>query len=319
MPIAAPRLGRYRSTMMRFALDMLRVIALAAAVCAAVPAAAADPVAPLDSPVGILGQLIIDQAGGRSLEAAREATGSDTNPYGLDETALLAAAGAGAISRDITGAAVKPNELSILPQFNTPGGKFIAKAETPPTIPFAFFKDGRCQAGYVAGFPAPSATYIADLTGKPCSAVAVDLRNADTYRLIQDALDLAPHDLSDAELEQVVRAAYTAASAHARANGNYFARDGAFEPLRDAVAAEVQKQDFLSVVVPEAPAENADAARTCLAAPGTELRIAVNPFGDGLSLVAVSSTRAFAYRYDPHESAEVAVVPAEDCLRATPR
>jgi hypothetical protein len=123
-----------------------------------------------------------------------------------------------------------------------------------------------------------------------------------------------PDGLGDADLELAVRAAYAAAVAVATAHGNYFARDGEFAPLRDAVAAALAK-DFAAVVVPADPAENFDKARTCLAAPGTELRIAVNAFGDGVSLVAVTGARVFSYHYDPHEKAEIVVAPAADCVK----
>jgi hypothetical protein len=294
---------------------IVRPVLIAALALFATGVLAADPVAPPDSPVGAVGKVIIDKAAGRPYEDAYAASKNDYNPYGLDPKALLAASGTAKISEDLTGAAVKPGELSILPQFFTPGGKFVASVDTPPTIPFAFFKDGACQAGYVAGFPAPTTTFVADLAGKPCSAISVDDRNWDAYKLIEAEIDRRPKNLSDADLETVVRTAYTAAAAHSAANGNYFARDGAFGPLHDAVAAELSKQGFESVVVPTTPAESLDAARKCLAAPGTELRIAVNPYGDGLSLVAVGSTRVFSYHYDPHEKAEIVVAPAADCVK----
>ena len=184
----------------------------------------------------------------------------------------------------------------------------------PRTIPFAFFADDKCQAGYVAGFPAPEKTFVVDLKGAPCSAHEVDQHNLKAYTDIAEASANTPRSLSDAELEKLVRAAYTAASDFARANGNYFARDGAFAPLHKAIATAVTDAGFPSVVVPESAASDADAAKMCLSAPGTELRLAINVFGDGVSLVAVTDKRVFAYRYDPHESAEVKVTPATDCV-----
>ena len=47
---------------------------------------------------------------------------------------------------------------------------------------------------------------------------------------------------TDGDLERIVRSAYSAASAYARANGNYFARDGEFAGLRDAIAERAYQQ-----------------------------------------------------------------------------
>lgn len=123
-----------------------------------------------------------------------------------------------------------------------------------------------------------------------------------------------PGGLDDAELEMAVRAAYTASAAFATAHGDYFARDGVFVPLHDAVAAAVA-QAYPAVVVPAEAAANLDAARLCLAAPGTELRIATNIYGDGITLVAVTDHRVFAYDYDPHRAAGIKVIPAADCIK----
>jgi hypothetical protein len=120
--------------------------------------------------------------------------------------------------------------------------------------------------------------------------------------------------LSDGELEMAVRAAYSGAAAFAAAHGNYFARDGVFAPLRDAVAA-ASASAYPSVVVPADIAADLDAAKVCLAAPGTELRIGSNTYGDGITLVAVTDRRVFAYDYDPHQAAEIKVVAAADCIK----
>lgn len=288
----------------------LAPLALLAGLTAVLPAHAADPVADPASPVGLVGKVIVDQAAGRSREAALAAGNADSNPYGLADEALTAAAGVKKMSPDASVAA-RAGELSILPQFTTPGGTFTASAETPPTIPFAFVKSGKCQAGYVAGFPAPAETYSVDLTGKPCSAKSVDELNAEAYL----AIEAAPHSLSDADLELAVRAAYAAASALSSANGNYFARDGVFAPLRDAIASAEQQAGFDNLIVPETAAADLAAARRCRTAVGTELRIATNTYGDGVSLVAVTDKRVFSYHYDPHEKAEVVVAPGAQCTR----
>jgi hypothetical protein len=274
---------------------------------ATVPAFAADRPADPASPVGIAGQFIIDTAGGRSYNDAYAVTRNDYNPHGIDLDALIAKLGLAKVSEDGTGAAVAPGELSILPQFNTPGGKFSPNADTPPMIPFAFLADGQCQAGYAVGFPAPSATYVADIGDAPCSAYSVEDEQFGLYRQLEARL-------GDADLEGAVRAAYTAAAAYSVAHGNYFVRDGVFAPLRDAIAAALAA-DYDTVVVPEEAAADLDAARVCLAVPGTELRIATNTYGDGITLAAVTDRRIFAYDYDPHKSSEIKVVTAADCMK----
>lgn len=123
-----------------------------------------------------------------------------------------------------------------------------------------------------------------------------------------------PAGLSDAELEMAVRAAYTAAAAFASAHGNYFARDGVVGPLRDAIALAVTAA-YASVVVPADAFADFDAAKVCLATPGTELRLATNIYGDGVTLVAVTEGRVFAYDYNPHKAAGIKVVAAGDCFK----
>jgi hypothetical protein len=123
----------------------------------------------------------------------------------------------------------------------------------------------------------------------------------------------APAALSDTDLEQAVRAAYVAATGFAAAHGRYFARDGILPPLRDAVSTALSAAGFASVAVPEATVGDLPALKTCLVAPGTELRIASNAQGDGLTLAVVTEAQLFAYAYDPHKAAGVVVTPAENC------
>jgi hypothetical protein len=123
----------------------------------------------------------------------------------------------------------------------------------------------------------------------------------------------APAALSDADLEQAVRAAYVGATGFAAAHGRYFARDGILPPLRDAVMTALSAGGFASVTVPEATVGDLSTLKACLGAPGTELRIASNAQGDGLTLAAVTGARLFAYAYDPHKAAGVVVTPAENC------
>jgi hypothetical protein len=124
----------------------------------------------------------------------------------------------------------------------------------------------------------------------------------------------APAGLSDADLELAVRAAYSAASSFAVAHGNYFDRDGVFPPLRDAIAAALA-EGYPAVAVRADPVADIEAGRVCLSAPGTELRIATNTFGDGITLIAVTDTRYLAYAYEPRDADEVKVIAATDCMK----
>jgi len=122
-----------------------------------------------------------------------------------------------------------------------------------------------------------------------------------------------PAALSDADLEQAVRAAYVGAIGFAAAHGRYFARDGILPPLRDAVTTALSDAGLGTVTVPEATIGDLSTLDGCLVNPGAELRIASNAQGDGLTLAAVTEARIFAYAYDPHKAAGVVVTPAENC------
>jgi hypothetical protein len=120
--------------------------------------------------------------------------------------------------------------------------------------------------------------------------------------------------LSDAELEQIVRVAYTAAAAHARKNSNYFSRDDDTKSLRIAIEDELGRQGLTAATVAEKPSDDLAAASVCTKE-GTELRFAVTMFGDAITLAAVSAKRVFSYHYDPHEDAAIKVTPAADCTK----
>lgn len=145
----------------------------------------------------------------------------------------------------------------------------------------------------------------------PLQAVAQDVSSSSSSSAALPSV----LSLSDSDLELAVRAAYNGAAAFAAAHGNYFARDGAFAPLRDAVSTELLEEGFSGVVVPATPAADLAAARTCLPTPGTELRLVVSAYGDGLSLVAVTDTRDFIYAYNPHDAADIKITAAEACTK----
>jgi hypothetical protein len=124
----------------------------------------------------------------------------------------------------------------------------------------------------------------------------------------------APAMLDDAGLEQAVRAAYTGARNFALAHKNYFTRDGVFIPLREAVSLEIGIEGLGgSIVVAPEPAESIKAASACLPAPGAELRMVPTMFGDGIAIVAVSSTRLFAYSLEPRKAADVQITSGKPC------
>ena len=123
-----------------------------------------------------------------------------------------------------------------------------------------------------------------------------------------------PPGPTDAELEQVVRVAYTAAAGYARRNANYFSRDGVVDPLRSAIEDELGRQGLTFVEVAGKPSTDLKAARAC-APEGTQLRFAVSLFGDAISLAAATDKRVFSYHYDPHEDAAIVVAPAAPCTR----
>ena len=156
-----------------------------------------------------------------------------------------------------------------------------------------------------------AAPALAQDTSVPIAASSSDSSGLEA----SSSIEPSPPGLSDADLELVVRAAYTGASAFAAANKNYFGRDGVFAPLRDAVAAEVAKQNFTNIVIPADPVADIEAGRVCLPAAGTELRIALNMFGDGVTLIAVTDTRYFAYAYDPHEADDIKITAATECTK----
>jgi hypothetical protein len=144
------------------------------AVAAPLPVMAGDAPADPATPIGKAGQLILDAAGGRTYIEAFAKTSSPSNPFGIDLTAVAAAVGASAMKEATSGGVAGEGELSILPQFNTPQAKFGVSDTTPAVIPFAALVGGTCIGGYVTGYPAPDRTVSTDMSGRPCSAAAID-------------------------------------------------------------------------------------------------------------------------------------------------
>jgi hypothetical protein len=119
---------------------------------------------------------------------------------------------------------------------------------------------------------------------------------------------------TDADLEAVVRIAYVAATKRAKGNLNYFARDDDFDELRGVVETQLAREGWGEVDVPVDPAADATALKACSPA-GIAVRLAVNMFGDGITVAAASPERVFSYHYDPHEDAAIVVAPSADCAK----
>ena len=166
----------------------MRQLAIVAAVSVlagaiAWPALAADVRAGADTPAGKAGQVILDAAKGQTYIEAFARTNSPTNPFGVDLAGVAGAIGAKGVSGGTSGAIAAEGQLSILPQFNTPGARFGVSDVTPAIIPFAAMVAGSCIGGYVTGYPAPDQVLSTDMAGRECSAAAIDRALADQYPL----------------------------------------------------------------------------------------------------------------------------------------
>ncbi len=139
---------------------------------AAAPGATGTPGA--DAPVDAVGQVILDAVAGRTVEQAIADGGQADNPFGLGADPLLRAAGVYFINTDPTGAAMGQSELSILPDYVTPGNAYAASAAMPAILPFAFNRGGTCFGGYVTGYPAPDKIVAVDMTGQVCHVLTID-------------------------------------------------------------------------------------------------------------------------------------------------
>jgi hypothetical protein len=308
-----------------------RTLALLAAIGSAVlltPAAAQDSppiIAPADAGAwqAIAGEAILYYVGGRSLAQ----TGGDPfNPYEIDGEGLLFALGSFFVTTTYEGAAVHEGEVSIYPQFNTPLAAFEPSAATPGIIPFALMKGGECFGGYVAGYPVPDTTYAVDMTDQICHAAIVEEIVYAAYIAANPAQpDPVPHDEPatttttfdaanplDIDLDVAVWAAYNAAYALAIADADYlFIRDGNFDVIREAIAAELVKESLPGIELIHASTEAE--AFGCAPAGTTEVRVAFTDGNAGVTLVAASSRSVSTYVYKPEVSADLDIDYAHDC------
>gem|GEM_PF-4325186 len=175
------------------------MVALALLATASATATAADSAADPKSPIGRAGQVILDAVHGRTYIEAFAVTNSPTNPFGVDLGAVAGALGANAVAGGTTGAVAGEGQLSILPQFNTPLARFGVSDVTPAIVPFAALVGGKCLGGYVTGYPAPDRVLTADMTGKECSAAAIDAELAGHYPLVAAIAHSSPTTSAEPE------------------------------------------------------------------------------------------------------------------------
>jgi hypothetical protein len=302
--------------------------------------------------VGRVGRVILEAAGGRSLQQALAAGGAPENPFGLAADPLLAAASVRAISADATGRPIAEGELSIYPDYVTPGARFTPSAATPPILPFAFDRGGICYGGYVTGYPAPASVEAVDMTGRACNARSVDNVVAARYLRVasgepaatpaaatggagSDAGSAGPagsgplaatrpppdnslfdgSSATDLDLEMIVYGAYSAAYNRAVEHQNFFTdADFGYAALRRSIRDALEKAGYGATSVPELPAADGTAARACTDNGRIELRVAVTRGGTGIVLAAVSDRRLSAYEYDPERPGKLVITHAADCL-----
>lgn len=283
------------------------------------------------SPVDRAGRTILSFVGGRSLE---DAGGAGFNPFGINGETLLFTAGAFFFSPDLRmGQELREGELSIFPQYRTPGGAFVPSAAQSPVIPFAFKQAGACYAGYVGGYPVADTVYEVDLTGEVCHAATVDDILYASYDLAvaqsvpaetpntgnPTSADPVPAVFNaalpgDGDLELVVWTAYNAAYNRAILRPDYLFFTGSdYQAVHDAIAAELARAGLQDVVVAGVPATDFAATRACGWSGQTELRVAFSADGAGIAVAAVSARRAYGYEYDPGTSPDLVIVGPRDC------
>ncbi|HEY9009925.1 MAG TPA: hypothetical protein VIN06_02805 [Devosia sp.] len=283
------------------------------------------------TPEALVGDALLYFVDGRTRE---EAGGDDFNPFGIDPDAVLFHVGAFFIVTDFADGELKEGELAVYPQFIMPRGEGTPSAATPAIMPFAMLKKGECHAGYVAGYPAPNATYKVDLSGLPCHADSVEQMVRDAYDLAQPADDIFPEETApaimtapgfdpvfptDAQLQSAVYAAYEAAYSLAVATADYTFWDGSdYSPTREAVTQALANENLGGIAIPVDPAADPAAAKACAATGQTELRIAFTPDRTGITVAAVSDSRVYGYEYDYNISPDLRIVDPRPCATSGP-
>jgi len=287
------------------------------------------------SPVDKAGQAILYFVAGRTLDPT---IGSTFNPFEIDGEMLLYSAGAFFFSPDAReGQEMREGEMSIFPQYRTPGSAFEPSAEQSPIIPFAFKQNGTCYGGYVAGYPVPDAVYEVALTGEVCHATSVEAMVRADYEAMAATTepqetsapeatpvepvpaDFNPALPSDGDLELAVWAAYNGAYGKAMLHPDYlFFGGGDYDAVLEAMRTELAREGLQEIVIPGVPATDFAATRACGWSGQTELRVAFTPDGSGIAIAAVSSRRVYGYQYDPSISWDLVIIEARDCATAGP-
>ncbi|MDR3470219.1 MAG: hypothetical protein P4M09_00755 [Devosia sp.] len=306
--------------------------------------------APKGSDIDKLGQVILAAVDGRSVKQALDGGADQDNPFAIDADQLLLAAGVYFLSDANNAGAIAKSELSIFPDYVTPGDRFEANQKTQPIMPFAFNRGGICQGGYVTGYPVPDTIYAVDMHGKVCNAGTIDdevraaydkfasestqpggaatpgsdaAAGADTpdggsIASPADAIDNSVFDgisATDHDLEMIVYGAYTGAYNQALKHDNYFSSSELnFADLRRAIRDTLEKEGYGATSVDERPSASADVAKACATDGKIALRVAFNEDGVGISVVAVSATRMSAYEYFPQQSSDLKITHTESCV-----
>ena len=273
------------------------------------------------TPAALAGDVLLYFIGGRSLE---ETTNDPFNPFSIDAEGLLYSTGAFFITADYEGASVHEGEFSVYPQFTTPYAAFPASAGTPPYIPFAFLKQGACHAGYIAGYPVADSIFSVDLTDRICHAETVAEIVYASYLATAPAPEpsepsevtespaIASGRPSDVDLDVMVWAAYNAAYYLSLSDPGYaFIRDGAFQPVQEAIAGALSQEGFGSVAIEQVAAP--DEAYGCADPGNTVLRVGFTADGTGMTLVAASDMRQSSYDYDPQVGSDLDIRTAREC------
>lgn len=355
----------YAAAMLAGLMGMAPVPAIAASATLNPPAssAAASPLdssyaganlalAPADSDIDKVGQVILAAVDGRTREEAlaHSSSGGD-NPFDLDGDKLLLAAGVFFLSAEADGVAIAPSELSIWADDPSPDGKGQSSAATPAIIPFAFNRAGICYGGYATGFPVLNQVFAANMHGKICNAATVAGLVAAQYNQAAASSPGASTDgtatpsggspaaaadstsptaaaapdntlfdgvtATDRDLEMIVNAAYSAAYGRALKHGNKFnSSDFGYGDLRDAMRATLEKAGYGAAAVATDPSDGAAAAKACATDGKVDLRVAFNNDGVGVVIAAVSATRMAAYEYNPSTASDLAITHADDCRSA---
>lgn len=267
-----------------------------------------------------VGDAIIEQVDGRTMEEAYAKSKDDNDPFQFDSDPLQEAAGADRLAEITASSDLKDGELQ-LGGTGTPAGKLPEDDATPAVVPFAFRTNGDCHAGFVLGHPVLDTVRGIDLDGKPCSSTSVAGVLEAFYDTIDAAIGRDPEAAASRgpsradvyyEVQYAVNIGYGAAQKFAVSNENFFARNPAeYAKLQQAVSKSWTSipakltRGVEIVPVAKMPAKGAVLACTTGTSTQGELRVWVNRDGDSIRIAAVTPQLAYEYDYDPVRSTKV--------------